>query len=351
MVNISASFWQNKKILITGHSGFKGSWLSVYLDHLGAKVFGISLKPKTDPNMFLACDLEKKIKTEYLDIRDLSRLQTKFSNFQPEIVFHLAAQALVGQSYQDPIETYSTNILGTTHVLEACRKTPSVKVIVNVTTDKCYENKETNIAFQETDVLGGYDPYSSSKACSELISAAYRQSYFTDKIALATARAGNIIGGGDWTETRLIPDFIQAVQNNTTLSLRHPQAIRPWQHVLEPISGYLLLAENLWLNSKKFSMAWNFGPEESSCVSVEQVVRSLIKYWGRGSFSNLPADFHETKVLKLDSTKAKTMLGWKPRWSLNKALEMSLDWYQSFYRNEDVYSTTLKQIENYGKSV
>ena len=351
MVNLSQSFWQNKRVFITGHTGFKGAWLAIYLHHLGAKISAAALAPTSTPNMFTACQLAEKVHSQFIDIRNLTAIQEALTAFQPEIVFHLAAQALVGQSYADPIETYATNVLGTAHVLEACRQTSSVKVIVNATSDKCYDNKETQTAYKEDSPLGGYDPYSSSKACAELVSAAYRKSFFQQKIALATVRAGNIIGGGDWSMTRLVPDFIRSVQQNTPLSLRHPQAVRPWQHVLEPVFGYILLAEKLSANSQEFAQAWNFGPEETSCVPVEQVINKLIQFWGKGSFLHKPADFHEAQLLKLDSSKAKNMLGWKPRWNLNKALEVSTDWYQSFYKNEDIYQTTLKQIEMYEKSI
>ena len=348
---VSPTFWQNKKVLVTGHTGFKGSWLVLYLHRLGAKVMGVALEPTTLPNMFSACQIEQKIQSQFLDIRNLEGLQKTFAAFQPEIVFHLAAQALVGASYENPIETYSTNVLGTAHVLECCRLTTSVRVIVNVTSDKCYENKENSLPHKEGDILGGHDPYSSSKACAELVSAAYQKSFFQQKTGLASVRAGNIFGGGDWTRTRLIPDFVRSVHENSPLVLRHPEAIRPWQHVLEPVYGYLMLAEKLWASPKEFSSAFNFGPEEASCVSVARVINKLIQIWGKGSFTKQNTQYHETQVLRLDSQKAKSMLGWKPHWSLDQALEMSALWYQSFYRNEDVYNTSIKQIETYEKQI
>lgn len=351
MVSLSPSFWQNRKVLVTGHTGFKGSWLSLYLHKMQANVLGLALEPSTNPNMFSACGLDKKIKSQIIDIRNLAALEKAVNDFQPEVVFHLAAQALVGESYTRPVDTYATNVMGTIHLLESCRKTSSVKVIVNVTSDKCYENKESQSAYQETDALGGYDPYSNSKACAELVSAAYRQSFFQSKLGLATARAGNIIGGGDWAPTRLVPDFVRSVKDKKPLILRNPKAIRPWQHVLEPVYGYMMLAERLWMKPKEFNGPWNFGPEESSCVAVENVVNKLIQYWGQGSFSHEISDIHETQTLKLDSVKAKNVLAWKPRWSLNKALEMSANWYHSFYNNEDMHSITLKQIETYEKSI
>lgn len=353
MVNSSAHFWKDKKVLVTGHTGFKGSWLSVYLSNMGAKVLGYALPPPSNPSLFEVCKLDKKIKSHFGDIRNYAELFEVSKTFQPDIVLHLAAQALVRPSYEDPIETYSTNVMGTVHVLEVARKLPSVKVVVNITSDKCYENIEKPIAYKESDRLGGHDPYSNSKACSELVSSAYRDSFFCkdpNKV-LATVRAGNIIGGGDWAHARLIPDCIRSLQEKKDIVIRNPKAVRPWQHVLEPVFGYALLTEKLWSEPEKFSGAWNFGPEDASCVSVETVVDKMIKNWGSGSYSVTPSDLHEAQMLKLDSTKAKTSLGWRPRWDLNKTVESLIDWYQRFYNNEDMYKITTRQIEDYEKHI
>ncbi len=353
MVNPTPAFWRNKKVLITGHTGFKGSWLALYLHHMGAKVLGYSLPAPSKPSLFEVCALDKKITSHIGDIRNFEELFETVKAFEPEFVFHLAAQALVRPSYENPLETYSTNVMGTAHVLETCRKVSSIKTIINVTSDKCYENNETGQLYKETDRLGGHDPYSNSKACAELVASAYRSSFFNNQPgkALASVRAGNIIGGGDWAHARLIPDCIQAVWQNNPIVIRNPQAIRPWQHVLEPVFGYTLLAEKLSQDPKKYSGAWNFGPEEASCRNVEEVVGKIINNWGSGSFSVTPSELHEAQTLKLDSTKAKTSLGWHPRWNLDKTVSVLVEWYQKFYKNEDMDKITLRQIEDYEKSI
>lgn len=345
---VQSTFWKNKKVAVTGHTGFKGSWLSLYLHKMGADVFGYSLAAKNQPNMYESCSLDKKIKSHIADIRNFCELEKTLTDFKPEIVFHLAAQSLVLPSYEDPVETYSTNVMGTAHVLEVARKSSSIKVLINVTSDKCYEDTGEN-AYKETDRLGGHDPYSNSKACAELISSSYRKSFFNKSgpVALSTVRAGNIIGGGDWSDYRLIPDCIKSLHDKKPIVIRQPKAVRPWQHVLEPVTGYLMLAEQMWTEPKKFSEAWNFGPNEESCKSVEQLVPLLIKQWGSGSMTVEPSAQHETQVLKLDSTKAKTRLQWKPRLGLEQTIENLTNWYQQFYKNEDMYQTTLKQIEDY----
>lgn len=342
---ILSDFWKNKKVLVTGHTGFKGSWLSIYLKKLGAEVLGYSLLPPSTPNMFSVCQLNEKVKSHIGDIRNLAELNDTLKTFQPEIVFHLAAQSLVLKSYKEPLETYSTNVMGTVHLLEVARKLTSVKVIINVTSDKCYEDKG-QIAYKESDALGGHDPYSSSKACAELVSTAYRQSF---SIPLSTVRAGNIIGGGDWAESRLIPDCIRSLAENKPIVIRNPKAVRPWQHVLEPICGYLQLAEKMWAAPKDLAGSWNFGPEADSFKPVEAIVDEMIQLWGKGSFTLEPSSQHETQILKLDSAKAKTALEWKPRWTLQQSLANLVDWYQRFYKNEDMYQVTLKQIEDYEK--
>lgn len=353
MVNSSPAFWRQKKVLLTGHTGFKGSWLAIYLHSMGAKVLGYSLPAPSKPSLFEVCALDKKIQSHIGDIRNYNELYETVKKFEPEFVFHLAAQALVRPSYENPLETYSTNVMGTANVLETCRKVDSIQTIINVTSDKCYENNETGQLYKETDRLGGYDPYSNSKACAELVASAYRSSFFNNlpNKALASVRAGNIIGGGDWAHARLIPDCIQSLQDKKTIVIRNPKAIRPWQHVLEPVFGYTLLAERLSQDPKKYSGAWNFGPEEASCRNVEEVVGKIIKSWGSGSFSVTPSELHEAQTLKLDSTKAKTSLGWQPRWNLDKTVFVLADWYQRYYKNEDMDKITLKQIEDYEKSI
>jgi len=320
---------------------------------MGAQVLGYSLPAPSDPSLFAVCGVDKKIKSHLGDIRNYNELLEVTQKFEPEVVFHLAAQSLVRPSYENPIETYSTNVMGTVNLLETCRRLPSVKVMINVTSDKCYENNETAQSYKESDRLGGYDPYSNSKACAELVSSAFRSSFFNatpDKV-LATVRAGNIIGGGDWAYARLIPDCVRSLQEKGQIIIRNPKAIRPWQHVLEPVIGYTLLAEKMWNKPEQFSGAWNFGPEEDSCRPVEEVVQKIIKNWGHGSFEVVPSGLHEAQTLKLDSTKAKSSLGWRPRWNLNKSIETLVEWYQKFYSNEDMHKTTIRQIEDYEKHI
>lgn len=353
---ITASFWQGKKVLITGHTGFKGGWLALWLTKMGARVTGYALSPITQPNLFQTVKLDTHIENNIIaDICDYTSLLACFQQYEPEIVFHLAAQALVRYSYNAPVETYMTNVMGTVHLLEAARHTSSVKVIVNVTTDKCYENKEWGWAYRENDRLGGYDPYSSSKACAELVSQAYRQSFFNHHIALATVRAGNVIGGGDWSEDRLIPDIIRAWGKNQPVLIRNPEAQRPWQHVLEPLCGYLLLAKKLYpdennsASSQKYTQAYNFGPNESDAQPVKWVLDKMALLWGdsvqwQQEKTHQP---HEAQLLRLDSSQAKQQLGWTPQWPLPVALKKTINWYQAFAQNTDMLSLTYQQIEAY----
>jgi len=358
-MNILNNFYLGKKVLITGHTGFKGSWLSCWLHELGAHVVGYALKPSTTPNLFEICNLEKKVTSITGDVRDAHKLKIVMEKYKPEIVFHLAAQPLVRYSYKEPVETYETNVMGTVNLLEACRHIPSVRVIIVVTSDKCYENHEWVRGYREDDSLGGYDPYSSSKGCAELISNAYVRSFFNPDnyekhgVALATVRAGNVLGGGDWTEDRIIPDCIKALSENKPIVLRYPEAIRPWQHVLEPLYGYLLLGRHLYESGQEFVGAWNFGSDDRDAKSVRWVVEQITKMWG----APLPITIkqggnpHEAKYLKLDCSKAKTKLDWYPIWDLNHALRKTVEWYKAYYNQENMINITLRQIRTYEESV
>ena len=346
------NFWQNKTVLITGHTGFKGAWLSLWLTTLGARVVGYSLDPPTSPSLFEAANVGIDMESVIGDIRDFGLLKQTLERSQPEIVFHLAAQALILRGYRNPVETFDVNVTGTAKVLEAVRQTGGVRAMVVITSDKCYEVGKASIAFKETDSLGGADPYSSSKACAELVVAAYRSSYrdplFSQMPPVATARAGNVIGGGDWAADRLLPDIIRAVMQNKPVAIRNPEAIRPWQHVLEPLAGYLLLAERLWHNGTQFAEVWNFGPL-GEAESVGVVVNQVISLWGDGASwvqdgNHFP---HETEILRLDCTKAQERLGWKPRWHLRQALAATVDWYKANVGGRDVRSVMLDQLESY----
>lgn len=344
--------WKNKKVLITGHTGFKGGWLSMILTQKGAKVIGFSLKPKTNPSLFDALKLDKKITSIFGDIRNSKELTKVIKKYNPEIVFHLAAQPLVRKSYKDPIETYETNVLGTVNVLEAVRNSDSVKAVVCITTDKCYENKEWVWPYRENDQLGGHDPYSASKACSELVIASYRNSFFNgkdSKVLLASTRAGNVIGGGDWSEDRLIPDVIRNVFEGKDLEIRNPGSVRPWQHVLDPLFGYLAIAEKLIDKGREFASAWNFGPDNDEVVSVKSVLKILNnslekKFEFKKSEVKNP---HEANLLLLDSSKAKKDLQWLPKLKIERAVRFTADWYSAFYSKKDMTEFTLNQIKEY----
>ena len=346
--------YRNKKVLITGHTGFKGSWLSVWLHMLGAELTGYALDPLTPDDNFVLSGMQHKMHDNRGDIRDLQHLSRVFETAKPELVFHLAAQPLVGRSYENPVETYETNVMGTMNVLECIRNTPETKVGVIITTDKCYENKEWIWGYRENDSLGGYDPYSSSKACVELLVSSYRESFFNTledqdkKKFIATVRAGNVVGGGDWSKDRIIPDCIRSLEKNQSITLRNPHAIRPWQHVLEPLYGYLLLAIRMAEGEKNVTGAWNFGPESESMIEVEKIVQKVIKHWGKGTYSSLKSKqkFHETNMLCLDISKAKRELQWNPAWSIEKTIELTVEWYRQ-YHEEDVYSICTRQINQY----
>jgi len=339
-------FYNEKRVLITGHTGFKGSWLTLWLKMMGAKVLGYALEPNTDPSLFNVLNLHKDIDHIIGDIRDFEKLREVITEFKPEIVFHLAAQPLVRLSYREPRLTYETNMMGTVNLLEAIRQTKSIRAVVNVTSDKCYENKEWVWGYREIDPMGGYDPYSSSKGCSELITAAYRNSFFKNtETAVASARAGNVIGGGDWAEDRLIPDIVRSLSQGKPIFIRNPKATRPWQHVLEPLSGYLLLGKMLFERGQEFAEAWNFGPSDSRMMTVEEIVKKSIEIWGSGSYvvdsSEQP---HEANLLKLDTSKVKQRLNSKSVLSTAETLEMSIVWYQTYYSKVSMAPFSLKQI-------
>ncbi len=340
--------YRGKRVLVTGHTGFKGSWLSLWLKHLGADVVGISLAPETQPNHWSLLGLESTVKHHELDIRHTTEVARVIKANQPEVIFHLAAQPLVRRSYRDPLESWSTNVMGTANVLEACRQTLSVRSIVAVTTDKCYENQEWAWGYRETDRLGGHDPYSASKAGSELVAASYRSSFFHAGGApmLATARAGNVIGGGDWSEDRLIPDLVRAIDTRQSLEIRSPNSTRPWQHVLESLSGYLRLGQNLIEGNKNFDEAWNFGPGRSGNRTVADVLNILQTHWPEMLWHQTPSPQpHEAILLSLDSTKAHAQLGWQPVWSLDTTLEKTADWYRTFLNSRTTIS--LQQLAQY----
>ncbi len=352
------TIYKGKKVLITGHTGFKGSWLLIWLAELGAEVIGYSLEPPTDPNLFESINLKDRIIHIIGDLRDEKHLISVFEEYRPKFIFHLAAQSLVRLSYKEPKLTYETNIMGTVNVLEVVRKTKSVKVCIIVTSDKCYENKECLYSYREIDPMGGYDPYSSSKGCAELVTSAYRRSFFNPKghgkthnVALSSVRAGNVIGGGDWGEDRIIPDCIQALSQNKTIIIRNPQSIRPWQYILEPLSGYLLLGALMYEDGAKYSSSWNFGPNDESIITVEELVKLVIKHWGCGNNTiDTSGHPHEADLLKLDTSKARSLLGWKPIYDVYEAVKKTINWYKNFYNDmpkEELYEFTIREIRKY----
>ena len=349
---VDRQFWGGKRIFLTGHTGFKGGWIAHWLSDIGASVHGFSLGTPTTPNFFTETDLKKRISSSVIgDIRNPDQLTDAMNHAQPEVVIHMAAQPLVRESYKAPVDTFATNVLGTVNLLEACRKVRTVKAIVNITTDKCYENREWSWAYRENDRLGGYDPYSSSKACAEIATAAYRNSFLAEPgIQVATVRAGNVIGGGDWADDRLIPDFLRALDAGKTLQIRSPNATRPWQHVLEPLSGYLVLAEKLLTDGAAFSEAWNFGPDEKDTKPVAWIVEHLCNQIPGAKWEvETVQQGHEAGMLKLDSARAKSKLGWSPRWNLEVALTKTIEWHQAWRRGEDMAKVTLRQIEAYSQ--
>ena len=346
-------FWKNRKVLVTGHTGFKGSWLSLWLISMGARVCGVALEPSTKPNLFSSLNLNSHLTSNICDIRNRIHLTSIVKDFSPEIVFHLAAQPLVLESYKDPITTYETNVIGTMNLLQAARNSQTVKSIVTVSSDKCYNNLEWEWGYRETDKLGGFDPYSSSKACVEIMSESFRLSFLKkERIHMATVRTGNVIGGGDWSTNRLIPDLLRAFESGSQAEIRNPNSIRPWQHVLDPLSGYLLLAQKLTKQGQKFSEAWNFGPNDFDSKSVSWIADYCAKFWGNGSrwiSTENSKNFHEANYLKLDISKAKNRLNWYPKWSIELALKKTIEWHQSWSKGTAARTLCLKQIESFSE--
>jgi CDP-glucose 4,6-dehydratase len=352
---VSPEFWKDKRVYLTGHTGFKGSWLSLWLQDMGAIVKGYSMEPNTIPNLFEVARVAEGMESEIGDIRNLEMVTASMLAFNPEILIHMAAQPLVRLSYVEPVETYSTNVMGTIHVLEAARKCKNLKTIVAITTDKCYENKEWSWGYRENEAMGGHDPYSSSKGCCELLIASYRNSFFSTNQtpSLASVRAGNVIGGGDWSEDRLIPDILKAFEKSEPVLVRNPLATRPWQHVLEPLSGYLVLAEELFTNGDAFAGGWNFGPKDEDCQSVERILNTMIETWGVGASWQLDTDNnpHEAGFLKLDCSKAAQQLKWFPKWNLEFTLKSIVDWNKAWINKLDMKKQCLKEIELYSNKI
>ena len=352
---MNPSFWENKNVLITGHTGFKGSWLSLWLQTRGANVIGYSLNPPGTPNFFTLGNIAESMISIHGDVRDLESFCDTVKTHKPDIVIHMAAQSLVRYSYSHPVDTYSTNVMGTVNVLEAIRQVGGVKVTLIITSDKCYENRETMVGYRESDPMGGYDPYSSSKGCAELVTAAYENSFFSrDRfsshgIAVASTRAGNVIGGGDWGEDRLIPDIMRSKLANQPVIIRYPDAIRPWQHVLEPLNGYLELAEHMWEHGSDFNGGWNFGPDSDDCKPVHWILETLDKQWEGGIQweQNTAENPHEATYISLDCSKSKQLLGWSPKLKLANALEMLVDWYQGYSNNDNMRDLSINQLDNF----
>ena len=345
-------FWSGKRVFLTGHTGFKGSWISIWLQALGAEVLGFALEPPTSPSLYNEAKVGEGMVSIFGDVSDLHSVRSSMESFSPEIVIHMAAQPLVRYSYNEPVETYSTNVMGTVNILESSRHCDSVKAIVNVTSDKCYENKERLWGYREDEAMGGYDPYSSSKACSELVTSAYRNSFFKNStVALASARAGNVIGGGDWADDRLVPDALLALQKGLPISVRNPNAIRPWQHVLEPLSGYLILAQKLFESGGKFAEAWNFGPQDEDAKSVSWMASKLATCWGKNA-SWIPATGdhpHEANFLKLDISKATARLNWRPQWNLDECVSRTVVWHKLWFKKTSARQLCLKEINEFSR--
>ncbi|WP_333494598.1 CDP-glucose 4,6-dehydratase [Kluyvera sp. CHPC 1.251] len=352
---IDKNFWHGKRVFVTGHTGFKGSWLSLWLTEMGAVVKGYSLDTPTDPSLFEIMQLSQHMESEIGDIRDFASLHNSIAEFKPEIIFHLAAQSLVRLSYEQPIETYSTNVMGTVHLLEAVRLIGGIKSVVNITSDKCYENREWVWGYRENEAMGGYDPYSNSKGCAELVASSFRRSFFNPAdytqhgVGLASVRAGNVIGGGDWAKDRLIPDILRSFECNQQVVIRNPHSIRPWQHVLEPLSGYLVVAQKLFSEGDKFSEGWNFGPRDEDARSVEFIVDKMVALWGDNASWLLDGENHphEAHYLKLDCSKANLQLGWHPRWGLVETLGRIVKWHRAWIDGEDMLACSKREIHDY----
>jgi len=348
---VNKEFWNTKRVFLTGHTGFKGSWLSLWLQSMGAIVKGYALAPNTTPNLFTEAQVSEQMESEFGDIRDLKLLSKSMLDFDPEILIHMAAQPLVRLSYLEPVDTYTTNVMGTVNVLEAARSCSHLKAIVSVTTDKCYENNEWEWGYRENEAMGGHDPYSSSKGCAELVTSAYKRSFFNaeNTASVASARAGNVIGGGDWADDRLIPDILKAFEKSTPVVIRNPLSTRPWQHVLEPLSGYLVLAQELYTNGKDYAEAWNFGPKDDDCKPVHWILDQMVAHWGEGATWELDKNNnpHEAGFLKLDCSKAANRLKWQPKWGLQKTLQFIIEWHQIHLHGGDVKKQCLKEIKKY----
>ncbi len=350
---IDRVFWQGKRVFLTGHTGFKGSWFSLWLASLGAQVKGYALNPPTSPSLFNEAKVGKVIDSQIDDIRDQDALHKSMTEFNPDILIHMAAQPLVRYSYDAPIETYEVNVIGTAKVLEVARSCSNLKAIVNITTDKCYENDERSQGYKEDDPMGGHDPYSSSKGCAELVASAYRRSFLQEQgIGLASVRAGNVIGGGDWADDRLIPDILRSFEKSEPVVIRNPKATRPWQHVLEPLSGYLILAEKLYKNQKEYAEGWNFGPDEQDAKPVDWILDKMISKWPDSGWElDQNSNPHEADFLKLDISKVKSKLGWKPVWELSHTLEKIIDWHKAWLNKEDMQTMCLAEIEEYTRDM
>lgn len=351
-LGVNPAFWGGKRVMLTGHTGFKGSWLSLWLQSMGAEVVGYALEPPTSPCLFEVAGVDGEMISLAGDVRDLEHILVVMAEHRPEIVIHMAAQSLVRYSYQSPVETYATNVMGTVNVLEAVRQVPGVRAALVITSDKCYENREWIWGYRENEAMGGYDPYSNSKGCAELVTSAFRQSFFNnadEPVAVASARAGNVIGGGDWATDRLVPDMVRAISEGKPVSIRNPHAIRPWQHVLEPLSGYLLLAQRLYEGGGHYAEGWNFGPAEDDAKPVQWIVERFIRLWGDGASWVYDSGEHpyEAHYLKLDCSKARSRLQWQPRWSLDHALEQISAWHKAHQQNENMRDFSLNQIRAY----
>ncbi|OEC59566.1 CDP-glucose 4,6-dehydratase [Pseudomonas sp. ENNP23] len=348
---VSPAFWQGKKVFLTGHTGFKGSWLSLWLQSMGAQVQGFALSPPTSPALYEVARVGKGMLSRIGDIRDLRDIVHSMRAFNPEVLIHMAAQPLVRLSYREPVQTYATNVMGTVHVLEAARQCSNLRAVVNVTTDKCYENQEWEWGYRESEPMGGHDPYSSSKGCVELVTAAYRSSFFSDPSApaIASVRAGNVIGGGDWAEDRLIPDILRAFAEGVAVTVRNPLSTRPWQHVLEPLSGYLVLAQRLWSDGQAVAQGWNFGPRDEDARTVEWILDHMVRNWGgnaRWQLDESPQP-HEARYLKLDISKARSRLGWSPSWTLETTLDRIVDWQRTWLQGGDMRAACIAEIDAY----
>ena len=351
---VNRSFWDGRRSFVTGHTGFKGGWLATWLVEMGAKVTGYSLPPETEGCYFTLCNLKKRLDSQFGDVLGVETLSAAMHRARPEIVFHLAAQPIVRRSYRQPAETFATNVMGTVNLLEAARSTPSVRAVVVITSDKCYENRDSIWGYREHDPMGGHDPYSASKGCAELVTAAYQRSFFQSDdlhLSAATVRAGNVFGGGDSAEDRLVPDAVRALHSGEPLIVRNPHSVRPWQHVVEPLAGYLAIAERLYADGNQWAGAWNFGPSDDAAVTVSTLADLLIKHWGDGCWrvaedANAP---HEARYLKLDCSKARTLLGWKQVLTLDKAVDLTMRWYRQSWSNPgaDMFDYSCQQILDY----